>query len=89
MQKKLLFEPFFGILRIFRSVQPKSECIFPFPYNLIIQLNTGDNHMLSPVVIKNGVCPHSGCSSTLVPLEWAPLSQTGCASIHQIARHVA
>ncbi len=49
----------------FDSVQPKSECIFPFLYNLIFQLNTGYNHILSPVAIKNGVCPHSGCSSTL------------------------
>ncbi len=63
--KKLLFEAFFGILRIFGSIQPKSECNFLFLYNLIFQLNTGDNHVLSPVVIKNGVCPHSGCSSAL------------------------
>ncbi len=64
--EKLLYEAFFEILRIFDSAQSKSECIFPFLYNLIFQLITGDNHMLSPVAIKNGVCPHSGCSSALV-----------------------
>ncbi len=42
--EKLLFEAFFKILRIFGSVQYKSECIFLFLYNLIFQLNTGDNH---------------------------------------------
>ncbi len=47
------FEPFFGILRIFGNVQPKGESIFPFLYNLI------DNHMLSPVAIKNGVYVHT------------------------------
>ncbi len=67
--EKLLFEAFFEILRIFGNVHPKSESIFPFLYNLIFQLNTGDNHMLRPVAIKNGVCPHSGCSSAL--LLWA------------------
>ncbi len=64
--EKLLFKAFFGILRIFGNVRHKSECIFLFLYNLIFQLNTGDNHMLSPVAIKNGVCPHSSCSSALV-----------------------
>ncbi len=56
---------FFSILHIFGSVQPKSECIFPFLYNLIFQLNTGDNHILGPVAIKNGICPHSCYSSAL------------------------
>ncbi len=64
--KKVLFEAFIEILRIFGSIQPESECIFPFLYNLIFQLNTGNNHILSPGTIKNGVCPHSGCSSALV-----------------------
>ncbi len=35
--EKLLFEASFGIMRIFGSVQPKSECIFPFLYNLIFK----------------------------------------------------
>ncbi len=30
--EKLLFEAFFGIMRIFGSVQPKSECNFSFLY---------------------------------------------------------
>ncbi len=67
--EKLLFEAFFGILRIFGSVQHKNECIFLFLYNLIFQLNTCDNHMLSPVAIKNGLCPHSSCSRALVLVE--------------------
>ncbi len=29
---KLLFKAFFGIMRIFGSVRPKSECSFPFLY---------------------------------------------------------
>ncbi len=66
--EKLLFEAFFGILCIFGSVHPKSEYIFPFLYDVIFHLNTGDNHMLSLVAIKNGVCPHSGCSSALAGL---------------------
>ncbi len=35
--EKLLFEAFFGILRIFGSVQPKGECTFVFLYNLIFK----------------------------------------------------
>ncbi len=45
--KKLLFEAFFRIMCIFDSAQPKSECNFPFLYDLIFQLNTGDNHVES------------------------------------------
>ncbi len=63
--RKTFIWSFFGIWHIFGSVQPKSEYIFPFLYNLIFQLNTGDNHVSSPVAIKNGVCPHLGCSSAL------------------------
>ncbi len=56
--KKLLFEPFFGILPIFGSVQPKRECIFPFLYNLIFK----PYHLSSPLaplweVI--GICPRA------------------------------
>ncbi len=35
--KKLLFEAFFIIMRIFGSVQPESECIFPFQYKIVFQ----------------------------------------------------
>ncbi len=42
--EKLLFEVFLGILPIFGSVQPKSECIFPFLYNLIFK----QYHLSSP-----------------------------------------
>ncbi len=54
--KKLLFEAFFGIMRIFGSVQPKSECNFLFIYNLIFQLY----HLSSPVAPLWGgidICP--------------------------------
>ncbi len=42
--EKLLFEAILGILCIFRSVQPKSECNFPFLYNLIFK----PYHLSSP-----------------------------------------
>ncbi len=35
--EKLFFEAFLGKLRIFGSVQPKSECNFSFLYNLIFK----------------------------------------------------
>ncbi len=34
--EELLFEAFFGIMHIFGSVHPKSECNFLFLYNLIL-----------------------------------------------------
>ncbi len=37
MQNNFYFEAFFGIMRIFGSIQPKSECIFPFLYNFIFK----------------------------------------------------
>ncbi len=43
--KRLLFKDFFEIMRIFGSVQPKSECNFPFLYNLIFQ----PYHLSSPL----------------------------------------
>ncbi len=33
----LLFETFFDVMRIFSSIQPKSECNLPFPYGIIFQ----------------------------------------------------
>ncbi len=41
--EKLLFETFFRNIAYFRQRSAQSECIFPFLYNLIFQLNTGDN----------------------------------------------
>ncbi len=35
--EKLLFKALFRILRIFGSIQPKSECIFPLLYNFIFR----------------------------------------------------
>ncbi len=54
--EKLLFQAFFGILRIFGSVQPKSECIFLFLYNLIFK----PDHLSSPLAPLWGeidICP--------------------------------
>ncbi len=54
--EKLLFEPFFGIMHIFGSVQPKNECDFLFLYNVIFKpyllstlapLQLRDRHMPS------------------------------------------
>ncbi len=36
-----------------------------FSISAQFNISAGDNRMLSPVVIKNGVCPHSGCSGAL------------------------
>ncbi len=67
--KKLSFEPFFGIMRIFGSVQPKSECNFPFLYNLIFK-----PYLSSPVapiqgeidIYPNGFfCPKSDAEKLL------------------------
>ncbi len=54
---QLLFEPFFVTLLILGSIQPKSECIFPFLYNFIFKpyhrssslapFQEGDTHMPS------------------------------------------
>ncbi len=55
--EKLLFEAFFGIMLIFASVQSKSECNFPFLYNLIFQ----PYHLSSPLALLQGeidICPH-------------------------------
>ncbi len=48
--EKLLFKTFFRIMCIFGGVQPKSECNFPFPYNLIFQLY----HLSSPLAPLQG-----------------------------------
>ncbi len=64
--RKTFIWSFFWNIAFFRQCSSQSECIFPFLYNLIFHLNTGDNHMLSLVAIKNGVCPQSGCSRALI-----------------------
>ncbi len=48
--EKLLLDAFFGILRIFASVQPKSECTFSFLYNLIFK----PYHLSSPLAPLRG-----------------------------------
>ncbi len=48
--KKLLFEAFSGRLRIFGSVRPKNECIFPFLHNLIFK----PYHLWSPYLHSGG-----------------------------------
>ncbi len=48
--EKLLFEAFLGIMRIFGSVWPKSECIFPFLYNFIFK----PYHLSSPLTPLGG-----------------------------------
>ncbi len=55
--EKLLFEAFFGIMRIFSIVQPKSECNFPFLYTSIFK----SHHFSSPLAPLWGeidICPH-------------------------------
>ncbi len=51
--QKLLFEAFFGIMCIFGSVQPKSECNFLFLYKNIKHIII---HRLS--WLENGGCPY-------------------------------
>ncbi len=48
--KELLFETYFGVLRIFGHVQSKTECIFLFLYNLIFQ----PYHLSSPLAPLRG-----------------------------------
>ncbi len=45
ISEQLLFETFFGIMHILGSGQPKSECIFLFPYNFIFK----PYHLSSPL----------------------------------------
>ncbi len=59
--EKLLFKPFFEITRIFGSVQPKSECNFPFLYNLISfeapsSTLAGDRHIPSRTFLSKIRC---------------------------------
>ncbi len=52
--QQLLFEAFFGIMRILGSVHPRSECIFPLLYNFIFK----PYHLSSPVAPLHGGDTH-------------------------------
>ncbi len=54
--EKLLFAAFFGTMRIFGSIQPKSECIFPLQHDFIFK----PYHLLNPIPPLWGrihICP--------------------------------
>ncbi len=55
---KPLFELFFGIMCIFGSIQPKSECNFPFLYNLIFKPYYHLSRPLPPLWEKIDIYPH-------------------------------